>query len=225
MQSQVIPDFQDNNLQPVFATGVLGQPKLNLSGESYAKSGAFRKFTGGKNRRARSQVVMQAVPDGKEDFSSSSEIKSDKAPWQRGFETYVRFNGNPLEKVVPFIPKQKTTIDTPQLQKEGMFQNTAVIFKYDKNLDDIFGVLDDVVMGGKSLSQATIENEGGESFVKFAGFTDTNGGGFCSVRTKNFSSPLDLSEYKGITFKARSLKNFNYKINLRDEENWDSIAW
>lgn len=95
---------------------------------------------------------MNAVPEGKEDYQSSSDVKSDKAPWQRGFETYVRFNGNPLEKVIPFIPKQQTTIDTPQLQKEGMFQNTAVIFKFDEGSDQIFGVLDDVVMGGKSLS-------------------------------------------------------------------------
>ena len=79
-------------------------------------------------------------------------------------------------------------------------------------------------MGGKSFSNATIENENGP-YIRFEGFTDTNGGGFCSVRTKNFASPLDLSEFKGITFRARSLKNFNYKLNLRDEENWDSIAW
>lgn len=80
-------------------------------------------------------------------------------------------------------------------------------------------------MGGKSLSQATVENEKGDNFIKFEGITDTNGGGFCSARTKNFATPLDLSEFKGITFKARSFKNFNYKFNLRDEENWDSIAW
>ena len=79
-------------------------------------------------------------------------------------------------------------------------------------------------MGGKSQSDATIQNDDG-SYIKFEGVTDTNGGGFCSVRTKNFSAPLDLSEFKGITFRARSLKNFNYKLNLRDEENWDSIAW
>lgn len=99
---------------------------------------------------------MQALPDGKEDMGASSDVKSDKAPWQRGLETYVKFNGNPLEKIIPFMPKQVTTIDTPTIQKEGMFQNTAVLFKYDQNFDQVFGVLDDVVMGGKSVSEATI---------------------------------------------------------------------
>lgn len=34
-----------------------------------------------------------------------------------------------------------------------------------------------------------------------------------------------MSEFEGLTLRVRSLKNFNYKFNLRDEENWDSIAW
>jgi hypothetical protein len=36
-------------------------------------------------------------------------------------------------------------------------KNQAVILKYDKKFENAFGVLDDVVMGGKSLSKATIE--------------------------------------------------------------------
>lgn len=90
----------------MFSTGVIGQPTLNLTGTSYANSRNFSRIGGPSNKRARSTIVMNAVPEGKEDYQSSSDVKSDKAPWQRGFETYVRFNGNPLEKVIPFIPKQ-----------------------------------------------------------------------------------------------------------------------
>lgn len=216
--NSIYKDYRDQ----VFSTGIFGQPRVNLYSNYSGKQ--IQQMKKQNRRRARSQIVMKALPDGMDDIGTSSDVKSDKAPWQRGFETYVKFNGNPLEKVLPFIPKQVTTIDTPKIQKEGMFQNTAILFKYDQNFDQIFGVLDDVVMGGKSQSNATIENDDG-SYIKFEGVTDTNGGGFCSVRTKNFSSPLDLSEFNGITFRARSLKNFNYKLNLRDEENWDSIAW
>jgi hypothetical protein len=28
-----------------------------------------------------------------------------KAPWQRGLETFVYFNGNPLLNLIPFLPK------------------------------------------------------------------------------------------------------------------------
>ena len=80
-------------------------------------------------------------------------------------------------------------------------------------------------MGGKSESSAKVLELKDGNFVKFAGATNTQGGGFCSVRTKNFEPSFDLSEFNGITFKARSLKNFKYKFNLRDEENWDSVAW
>ena len=93
-------------MQPVLSTGVMGQPTLNLTGTSYAKSKTFGRIGGPNSKRARSTIIMSAVPEGKEDYQGSSDVKSDKAPWQRGFETYVRFNGNPLEKVIPFIPKQ-----------------------------------------------------------------------------------------------------------------------
>ena len=184
---------------------------------------------------------MQALPDGKESAEMVSDVKSDKSPsffrprgrtkkrekssMQRGFETFVYFNGNPLEKFIPFMPKTNTTVQIDEIEKEGLLKNTATILKYGDNFENTFGILDDVVMGGKSLSKASVEKDDDGSYIRFEGFTDTNGGGFCSVRTKNFSKPLQLSEFKGLTLRVRSLKNFNYKFVIRDDENWDSIAW
>ena len=82
-----------------------------------------------------------------------------KPPWQSGLETYVFFNGTPLEKIVPFFPKQDTKVrlDVFKFETEGILGKQATILKYDKNLENTFGILDDVVMGGKSLSRASIE--------------------------------------------------------------------
>ena len=86
-------------------------------------------------------------------------------------------------------------------------------------------MLDDVVMGGKSLSSAKVLELKNDNFVRFSGATNTDGGGFCSVRTKNFEPPFDLKEYSGLVFEAKSSKTFKYKFTLRDEENWDAVSW
>ena len=132
-ENSIYNDYQDEQLLPVFSTVTLGQPRVNLYNNYSGMQ--IKEMRNLSKRRARSQIVMQALPDGKQDTGSSSDVKSDKAPWQRGLETYVKFNGNPLEKVLPFISKQATTIDAPTIQKEGVFQNTAILFKYDQNFD------------------------------------------------------------------------------------------
>jgi len=82
-------------------------------------------------------------------------------------------------------------------------------------------------MGGKSFSSylSQINDHEGEPFIRFFGVTNTESGGFCSIRTLNFSNPYDISDYKGFVFKARSEKPFKYKFNIRDETGWDSVAW
>lgn len=58
-------------------------------------------------------------------------------------------------------------------------------------------VVNDNVMGGRSEGGFTIE--GGE--LRFAGRTNTNGGGFSSIRTKPLQ--LDLSQHAGIRLKVK----------------------
>jgi hypothetical protein len=91
----------------------------------------------------------------------------------------------------------------------------------DASYREVWGCLDDVVMGGVSQSHFLIE--GGQAVFKGVVSTD-NSGGFVSVRTRNFSPPLDLSSYTAIKLKLRGDGN-RYKFFLRDSNGWDSLAY
>lgn len=87
-------------------------------------------------------------------------------------------------------------------------------------LQEIWGALDDVVMGG--VSQSRIEFN--QSTALFSGEVSTaNSGGFASVRTRNFDPPLDLSNYQGIELNVRG-DGQRYKFMLRSETRWDGVA-
>jgi hypothetical protein len=84
-----------------------------------------------------------------------------------------------------------------------------------------WGALDDVVMGGVSASSLQFAPEG----ALFIGSVSTaNSGGFASVRTRNFTPPLDLSGYRGIELQLKG-DGQRYKLLLRDEDSWDSLAY
>lgn len=89
------------------------------------------------------------------------------------------------------------------------------------DLQDIWGALDDVVMGG--VSQSGIRRVGTSAI--FAGQVSTaNSGGFASIRTRNFIPPLDFSGYDGLLLRVRG-DGQRYKFMLRTETNWDSLAY
>jgi hypothetical protein len=88
------------------------------------------------------------------------------------------------------------------------------------DLRDVWGALDDVVMGGVSQSGIQI----GASTAIFSGTVSTaNSGGFASVRTRNFDPPLNLSEFDGIELRVKGDGN-RYKFMLRTETRWDGVA-
>lgn len=58
-------------------------------------------------------------------------------------------------------------------------------------------VLNDNVMGGRS--EGTFSQD--EGILRFAGYTNTNGGGFSSIRTA--SVQLDLSQYAGVRLRVK----------------------
>ncbi|MGF1492678.1 MAG: CIA30 family protein [Microcoleaceae cyanobacterium] len=99
-----------------------------------------------------------------------------------------------------------------------------VIFDFtqtSEQLKEIWGALDDVVMGG--VSQSSIQITGNTAF--FTGNVSTaNSGGFASVRTRNFEPPLDLSGFTGIDLRVKG-DGKRYKFILRSSEKWDSIAY
>ncbi|MEC4818826.1 MAG: CIA30 family protein [Scytonema sp. PMC 1069.18] len=84
-----------------------------------------------------------------------------------------------------------------------------------------WGAVDDVVMGGVSQSQIQLV----EGTALFAGNVSTaNSGGFASVRTKNFTSPFNLSGYEGVELRLRG-DGQRYKFLLRTEAQWDGVAY
>lgn len=86
---------------------------------------------------------------------------------------------------------------------------------------EIWGALDDVVMGGVSASGI----QGQADAAAFSGTVSTaNSGGFASVRTRNFEPAMNLATYTGIELRVQGDGN-RYKFLMRDETGWDSVAY
>lgn len=67
----------------------------------------------------------------------------------------------------------------------------------------------DNVMGGRSEGGFTISDD---AVLLFAGNTNTNGGGFSSIRTRRFT--LDLAEYDGIRLRLKGDgRRYTWQIN------------
>ena len=99
-----------------------------------------------------------------------------------------------------------------------------VLFDFTNPTADIketWGAVDDVVMGGVSQSNIRLANDR----AIFSGLVSTdNNGGFASVRTRNFTPPLDLSDYEGIEIKVTG-DGKRYKFITRCEGKWDGIGY
>ncbi len=90
-----------------------------------------------------------------------------------------------------------------------------------ENQRQIWGAVDDVVMGGVSSSNLIFK----EDKAVFTGNVSTdNNGGFVSVRSKNFNPPWDLSAYQGIRLRIQG-DGQRYKFITRCEGKWDGISY
>ena len=128
-------------------------------------------------------------------------------------------------RVIPFIG----TINwfAPPVAPMTQFNASAVspiLFDFrNRQLDlrEIWGSVDDVVMGGVSESQISAASDA----AIFSGVVSTeNSGGFASVRTRNFSPPLDLSSYAGIDLRVKG-DGQRYKFLIRTTQSWDGLAY
>lgn len=89
------------------------------------------------------------------------------------------------------------------------------------NLQDTWGAIDDVVMGGVSESNIQLKDKK----AVFTGIVSTeNNGGFASVRTRNFDPPLNLSNYEGIELRVQG-DGKRYKFIARCEGKWDGVGY
>lgn len=85
----------------------------------------------------------------------------------------------------------------------------------------VWGALDDVVMGG--VSESTLEWHNGAA--AFEGNVSTaNSGGFASLRTRNLTPALDLTGYEGIDLRLRG-DGQRYKFFLRSDDRWDGVGY
>ena len=78
-------------------------------------------------------------------------------------ETYTFFNGNPISNWMPFMTARKTTVDREgELEKEVLEDGveTACMIKIDQeNHTKTWGILDDVIMGGNSMSKSEVQTD------------------------------------------------------------------
>ena len=95
------------------------------------------------------------------------------------------------------------------------FSNSSIEIK------NVWGAIDDVVMGG--VSQSNIQLSSGKA-IFFGNVSTANSGGFASVRTKNFDPSFNLSGYEGVEIRVKG-DGKRYKFLLRTETNWDGIAY
>jgi uncharacterized protein YbjT (DUF2867 family) len=146
---------------------------------------------------------------------------SDRAKYNQGIKFYMpEIIGDTPENVEYRGVKNLVEAATKYLPKSG----ERLIFDFTKSSDElknVWGALDDVVMGGVSASNIQFLEDTG----LFAGNVSTaNSGGFASIRTKNFDPPFNLSGYEGVELRVKGDGN-RYKIFLRTEAVWDGIGY
>ena len=130
-----------------------------------------------------------------------------------------------MQGVETIICFPQTNIDRfIQLINQNLNPSELLICYFEQKnqfLKNIWGAVDDVVMGGVSRSQIIF----GEKTAIFTGMVSTNNnGGFVSVRTKNFNVPLDFSAYEGIRLRVKG-DGQRYKFITRCEGKWDGISY
>jgi hypothetical protein len=142
-----------------------------------------------------------------------------KTSWDFGrfLQTLNYFEAVPIYSWVQKMFMGATPLPRPQTQ-------AGVIFNFQDPsmpLSQVWGALDDVVMGGVSTSSLQQDPEG----ALFTGNVSTdNSGGFASVRTRNFDPPLNLGGTAGLSLRVKG-DGKRYKFLIRDEDSWDSVAY
>ena len=139
--------------------------------------------------------------------------------WDLGrfFDTLNYFDAIPVLSALQNMFFGSPPPPPPQLQADVIFDFRQPT----ESMGELWGALDDVVMGGVSQSGARLQPEG----LAFSGYVSTaNSGGFASVRTRNFEPPLDLSGHSGIELRVKG-DGQRYKFFLRDGAGWDTVAY
>jgi len=146
----------------------------------------------------------------------------DRAKYYQGIKFYMPEVVDSPEIVDYLGIKNLLQAAAKQLATVPSDQKAIFDFTHPSNdIKETWGAVDDVVMGG--VSQSSIQLI--ENTALFTGNVSTeNSGGFVSVRTKNFETPLDLSGYQGIELRVKGDGN-RYKFFIRTDPKWDGVAY
>jgi len=144
---------------------------------------------------------------------------------------FIKWTEDPKTKLPATESKPIIVCDSlsPYLKLLGMFKGEKDVYNPSRGVESMtWGPLDDVVMGGCSQSQLSIQQGKGDTAPYAAVFsgniTSANNGGFASVRTRNIEPALDLTGYDGLKIRLRG-EGQRYKFMLRTTDNWDSVAY
>lgn len=145
------------------------------------------------------------------------------AQWDLGrfVQTLDYFEAIP---VVSWLQKMMQPRPNPQVNLYSESGNEKMLFDFSTptiEIQQTWGALDDVVMGGVSNSSFRL----GDRAAIFSGNVSTeNSGGFASVRTRNFEPAIDLTGFTGLELRVKG-DGKRYKFLVRDGDGWDSIAY
>ncbi len=144
----------------------------------------------------------------------------DRAKYNQGIKFYQ-------PEIVGDTPENVDYLGVKNLVQAAKYLNKStdkLIFDFTNpsaDLKEIWGAVDDVVMGGVSESEIKFI----DNMAVFTGNVSTqNSGGFASVRTKNIVPPFDLSTYEGIELRVKG-DGQRYKFLARTESKWDGVAY
>ncbi|XVF25611.1 hypothetical protein REPUB_Repub13aG0226900 [Reevesia pubescens] len=151
----------------------------------------------------------------------------DRAKYSQGIKFFEPEIKGPSPEMVEYIG-MKNLINAVK-ESVGLRSGKLLFgFQDQSSKELIWGSLDDVVMGGISESMFQIDRTGGESGKPtgiFKGIVSTaNNGGFTSIRTRNFSTPEDLSAYDGLELRLRG-DGRRYKLIVRTSTDWDTVGY
>ena len=161
-------------------------------------------------------------------------LRLSSQPWDasRFLRTVLWFNPPPKAVDIALAPLRLLSSllpGKPAAPRVGSMATDTILVDADTpGLEETWGSLDDVVMGGAStstLSRSEGAGEDGGAALVFTGLVSTaNNGGFASVRNRDWEPPKDATAASGLEFRVRG-DGQRYKVYLRTAKGWDALAY
>ena len=202
---------------------------MNACGPPRARTGISSAPTRRGAQRRRSPVVSRRASSSSSSSSFFDDVLARVLPKEvnEARREMAFFDGptGMLRGVLPeAIAGGKPTVRAPEVGNGGGGGDDDVVFDFGtmsrETFDGTFRALNDVVMGGASDAEATLEN----GAMRLAGTTEDRRGGFASVKSRDFDRALDLRGYEGVKLTCRG-DGKRYKMILYDTNDSFNVAF